>query len=99
MQIGPRLLINDRLEGLLLFSCCHYIWILFFFLEGIAKDLFHWLLTLFFFGKQSVTSREKLAKPHSATQIYFVSTTAEELLPCFPCCVASLETEEIFLFS
>lgn len=52
-----------------------------------------------FFGKQSVTSREKLAKPQSPSQICFASTAANKLLPCFPCCVASLEIEEIFLSS
>lgn len=73
---------------------------LFFFLIRNSKGSFP--LTSYpvhFFGKQSVTSREKLAKPQSPSQICFASTAANKLLPCFPCCVASLEIEEIFLSS
>lgn len=90
--------VRKLIPPFMLSSHCDYF--LFVCFEGMAKDLFHWLLTLFiFFGKQSVTGREKLAKPQSASQICFASTAAKKLLPCFPCCVAILEIEELVLFS
>lgn len=99
VQNGPRLLRNNKLENLFpRLSCC--LSFFFFFLIRNSKGSFP--LTSYpvhFFGKQSVTSRDKLAKPQSPSQICFASTAANKLLPCFPCCVASLEMEEIFLSS